>query len=300
MNSKYVLITCAHNEEDNIKKIIDSVLSQTVLPFAWIIISDRSNDGTDDIVGHYAQKNKFIEFYSIFGETSHNFCGKVNALNLGISKLEGKDYNFLGIIDADLSFSERYFENLLNKFVENSNLGIAGGNLIQYVNGKFINRMKSLNSVGGGVKFFRRECFNDTEGFIPLEHGGEDAAIEIMARMKGWEVWTFPEIEAIHYGYIGNLIGKKWKERYRFRYRRGLSYYFLGYHALFHTMRCVYRLFEKPYIIGSLFELASFFYSRLMHRQTKLPDDVVSYLRKEQMQRIKDIFFKPFLRTILF
>src|SRR5579863_6622358 len=43
----YVLMTAAYNEEANIQKTIQSVLSQTLRPKRWVIVSDGSTDGTD-------------------------------------------------------------------------------------------------------------------------------------------------------------------------------------------------------------------------------------------------------------
>jgi glycosyltransferase involved in cell wall biosynthesis len=50
----YIIITAARNEDAFIGSVIESVLSQTVHPLAWVIVSDASTDGTDDIVKRYA------------------------------------------------------------------------------------------------------------------------------------------------------------------------------------------------------------------------------------------------------
>ncbi len=40
----YVLMTAAHDEERFIERTIASVLSQTLLPQVWVIVSDNSTD----------------------------------------------------------------------------------------------------------------------------------------------------------------------------------------------------------------------------------------------------------------
>ena len=60
-NLSYVLITPARNEEAYIEKTIRSVISQTVLPKKWVIVSDGSTDQTDDIVKKYVSKNTWME-----------------------------------------------------------------------------------------------------------------------------------------------------------------------------------------------------------------------------------------------
>ena len=56
-NLTYVLVTPARNEETYIEKTIQSVVSQTIRPRRWVIVSDGSTDGTDDIVKKYAAEH---------------------------------------------------------------------------------------------------------------------------------------------------------------------------------------------------------------------------------------------------
>jgi glycosyltransferase involved in cell wall biosynthesis len=46
----YVLITPARNEREFIGACIRSVVAQELPPARWIIVSDGSTDGTDEIV----------------------------------------------------------------------------------------------------------------------------------------------------------------------------------------------------------------------------------------------------------
>ena len=58
----YILITPAYNEEAFIEDTIRSVISQTILPTKWVIVSDGSTDCTDEIVGKYLSSNSWIDF----------------------------------------------------------------------------------------------------------------------------------------------------------------------------------------------------------------------------------------------
>ena len=60
-NLKYVLITPARNEADLIEGVMQSVVSQSFLPEKWVVVSDGSNDGTDEIVQKYADQHSWIE-----------------------------------------------------------------------------------------------------------------------------------------------------------------------------------------------------------------------------------------------
>ena len=57
----YVLITPARNEAAFIEQTAQSMIAQTVLPLKWVIVSDGSTDGTDEIVMKYAAGRPWIE-----------------------------------------------------------------------------------------------------------------------------------------------------------------------------------------------------------------------------------------------
>ena len=68
MDNTYILVTAAKNEEDYIEKTIRSVISQTITPRKWVIVSDGSNDETEKIVSQYSSKHNFIQLLSIQGD----------------------------------------------------------------------------------------------------------------------------------------------------------------------------------------------------------------------------------------
>ncbi len=66
--SAYVLITPARNEAAYIEKTIHSVINQTILPLKWVIVSDGSTDGTDEIVKKYLAANPFMQLLKRGGQ----------------------------------------------------------------------------------------------------------------------------------------------------------------------------------------------------------------------------------------
>jgi len=278
----YVLITPAKNEEKNILKTIESVISQTIKPLQWVIVSDGSTDSTDAIVKGAASKYPFIVYKKNNSPSQKEFSSKVNAFNLGQKSLTVSDYQFIGNLDADVSFEKDYFEQILGKFYVNPRLGLAGGLVWEYVNGKAKPFKVSLNSVSGAVQLFRRTCFNEIGGYIPIKSGGIDSAAEIHARACGWIVETFPEYKVLHHGPM--LTGAASIQRTMFR--SGVTKYKLGYHPLFHFMSCVGRLFQKPAVLGALYFFAGYCYAALKRETIILPSHVVQFLRQEQMGRL--------------
>ena len=75
---KYVLITAARNEEAYIDKTIQSVVSQTILPEKWVIVSDGSTDRTDEIVKKYLVENHWIEFLRMPEHKNRKFAAKAH------------------------------------------------------------------------------------------------------------------------------------------------------------------------------------------------------------------------------
>src|SRR5690348_7327341 len=124
MTPAYVLITAAYNEEQFLPLTIDSVVSQTVLPQRWVIVSDASTDRTDQIVQEHAARHNFIRLLRITEPHPRNFAAQVHAINLGCASLDDCDYGFIGNIDADVSFGPDYFATLLRRFEANPKLGL--------------------------------------------------------------------------------------------------------------------------------------------------------------------------------
>ena len=214
--TKYVLISPARNEEKYIAKTMESVINQTVLPIKWVIVSDGSTDSTDQIVSWYATSHEYIQLLRVSNREKRDFSSKVNAFKAGVRQLNGLEYDFIGNLDADVSFEPDYFERVLEKFAENEKLGIGGGKVLELQNGDYKERTGDRPFVvAGAVALFRRRCYEEVGGFIPLKVGGEDSVAQISARMKGWEVKPFSELKVLHHRATGMGAGNVWGVRFR-------------------------------------------------------------------------------------
>ena len=226
LNNNYVLITAARNEEKYIDATIKSVLSQTILPKKWVIVSDGSTDHTAEIIKKYSDHSNYIEFVrrDLGSNQNTDFASKVFALNAGYERLKNFAYDYIGHLDADITFEPDYYDNVLKLFEQDPLLGIAGGYIFEPVQGNFESRpYNTERSVAGGIQLFRRKCYENIGGFIPLKMGGEDTYAEVMARMKGWNVASFKEI-IVHHHKIGSLTRGKIRECFR----KGIMDYSLG------------------------------------------------------------------------
>src|SRR3989442_13622651 len=98
MHYIYVLITPARNEAKFIELTIKSVLGQTIRPAKWVIVSDGSTDGTDDIVSKYAADHRCIELVRMPERRERNFAGKVHAFNAGYARRTALQYDMIGCL----------------------------------------------------------------------------------------------------------------------------------------------------------------------------------------------------------
>jgi hypothetical protein len=198
-------------------------------------------------------------------------------------------YDFIGMLDAELSSEPSYYQDVLAKFQNNPSLGIAGVSLHENCSGKWIQlRVSTLLSVSGAVQMFRRQCYEDIGGYMPLQGGGIDAIAEATARMCGWRSESFPDIKVLYYRPIGA------EKRYAIfsRFRKGISHHRNGNHPLFEAGKCLYRISEKPYLLGSFLVMAGYLWSWMQRNEYSVPVHVIKHLRSEQKNRLLSLIIR--------
>lgn len=99
------IITVVYNAQDTIRRTLDSVCYQTLLPFEYIIIDGKSTDNTLSIIAEYQSKFKFIKV------VSEKDNGIYDAMNKGLKLAQGE---IIGLINSD----DWYELNALNVMYE--------------------------------------------------------------------------------------------------------------------------------------------------------------------------------------
>lgn len=281
----YVLMTAAYNEEAHIEKTLQSVISQTVRPERWVIVSDDSVDRTDEIVQSYAARYDFIRFLRVTKTAGHSFHSKVAALHQGARLLEGAAYDFVGNIDGDLSLEPFYFERLLSRFQQNAGLGLTGGFVYEDDGQGFQSRWSnSAHDVGHAAQLVRRECYEAIGGYALLKYGGEDWYAQTCARMKGWRVEAIPELKIFHHRHTGTS-----SHPIRNAFRSGRLDYSFGSDPVFEVLKCLRRFREVPYFLAALTRLAGFIWPYVCREAPSVPADFMAFLREEQRSRVSGL-----------
>jgi poly-beta-1,6-N-acetyl-D-glucosamine synthase len=275
------LVTPARNEAAFIESTIRAVVAQTVRPARWIIVSDGSTDGTDDIVKAYAEKHPWIEYLRMPERRERNFGGKAIAFNTAYERLRSLDYDVIGNLDADITIEKDQFALLLQKFRENPQLGVAGAPFRDGTQ-QYDYRFTSIEHVSGACQLFRRECFEEVGGYTPVPLGGVDLIAVLTARMKGWETRSFPERVCIHHRKMGSAE----RGSLEIAFKGGMGDYRLGVHPLWQVCRAIYQGTRPPVILGGMLRFAGFFWAMARRKKKVVPVDVEAFRKREQMARL--------------
>jgi glycosyltransferase involved in cell wall biosynthesis len=279
----YVLITPARDEAQFIELTIKSVVAQTVRPVKWVIVSDGSTDGTDDIVSRYAADHPWIELVRTPERRERHFAGKVHAFNAGYARVRDLEYKVIGSLDGDISFDEDYFSFLLRKLAEDPTLGLVGtpfkDSSVETYNYRFV----GIEHVSGACQLFRRECFEAIGGYVPVKGGGVDHIALTAARMKGWKTRTFVDKVCQHHRPMGSAQSGTLTARFG----QGVKDYTFGSHPVWEFSRTVYQMTKRPFFVGGLILGAGYLWALVRRAERPIPQEMVAFRRREQMRRLR-------------
>jgi glycosyltransferase involved in cell wall biosynthesis len=282
----YVLITPARDEAEFIRLTIESVIGQSVPPRKWVIVSDGSTDGTDEIVMKYAAEHSWIELVSMPARRERHFAGKVHAFNAGYARVQNLEYGVIGSLDGDMSFDEDYFSFLLERLVSDDSLGLVGTPFREGTTPLYDRRYMSLQHVSGACQLFRRECFEEIGGYVPVKSGCIDHIAVLTARMKGWKTRSFPEKLSHHH----RPMGTAQLSMVAARFKNGGKDYAIGNHPVWECVRTVYQMTRPPLIVGGLMVGLGYAWSLIRHVERPVSRELIEFHRREQMTRLSAMF----------
>ncbi|MGE3164616.1 MAG: glycosyltransferase family 2 protein [Planctomycetota bacterium] len=281
---RYVVITPARDEEDNLPNTIASLAGQTVRPTEWVIVDDGSTDRTGQIADEAAAKYPWIR---VLHRANRGFRkaggGVMEAVYQGYDALVSRDWQFLVKLDGDLYFEPDYFERCFAEFAKDARLGVGGGVIYHVFDGREEVEKHPMFHVRGATKIYRRECWNDIEPLIIAP--GWDTMDEVKANMTGWTSRSFPDIRLRQYRFTGDADGQ-----FKTFIKNGRANYITGYHPLFMLVKCVTRIFRKPYGVAAVGLFYGFFSSYFRDVQQIEDRALIRYLRRQQLRRL---FLRP-------
>ena len=280
MNTRYVVVTPVRDEESYLPLTIESMVRQTILPQQWVIVNDGSKDSTGNIIDEAARQYPWIRAVHRKDRGFRKWgAGIIEAFYDGYNALDCKDWEYMSKLDGDLSFEPDYFESTFAKFRDNPTIGIGGGVLYRFDNGQKVLENHPKFHVRGGVKIYRRACWDGIGGL--WVGPGSDTVDEVKANMLGWTTGSFFDIHMIHHRFTGASWG-----RWGGLVKDGKIDYVSGYHPLFLTAKSIRRLVRRPYILGSV-ALVYGYISAYLQKTPRVNDpDLIRYLRRQQLAKL--------------
>jgi biofilm PGA synthesis N-glycosyltransferase PgaC len=284
----YVLVTPARNEASLIEFTIRAVLAQTVRPLRWVIVSDGSTDGTDAIVSLHAEVHDWIELVRMPLRAERHFGGKALAIRAGLERVKDLPYEVVGCLDADITFEKDYFEYLLGKLAENSELGIVGTPYKDTTSEMYDYRFVNVENVSGACQVFRRTCFEDIGGYVVAKGGAIDTIASITARMKGWRTRTFTDRVSLHH----RVIGSAQHGPVASRFNLGKRDYAIGNHPVWEIFRALYQMTKKPLLVRGLALMTGYLWAAMRRVDRPVSAELRAFRRKEQMRHLAGLVFR--------
>lgn len=284
---RYVVITPCRNEEDYLQQTIDSLAAQTVKPARWVVVDDGSTDATPDLVRAAAKEHDWIRLVQREKRPDRRVGGGVVlAFEAGLESLADQDdpidYDFLCKLDGDLRVGPRYFQTLLECMAAEPRLGTLSGKCYLVTDGEVRWEKTSDEFSLGAAKFYRRTCFEAIGGFVrEVMWDGIDCH---RCRLLGWKAASIhhTDLEIHHL----RQMGSSHKGVLHGRRRHGRGQYFMGTHPIYMLASGVYRMLEKPYIIGGL-NMMYGYVAAALRGDTRYDDPVFRrYLRRWQMAKL--------------
>lgn len=222
------VIVCCRNEEEYIKKCIESLENQKGLSgdIEILIIDGMSEDKTVEIVNEIKLKSNNIKLY--FNRQKF----KPPAVNLGFSNAKGK---YIAICDAHTTYDEYYLSNCLKILNENPEVWCSGGPIVSVGQSNFGKAvalaMSSFIGVGNAkhrfaeyegyaemacFPLFRREVIEKVgfyDEFFIINHDDEYC---YRLRKAGGKVFLSPLAKS--YYFVRNTPASLFKQYYTYGY----------------------------------------------------------------------------------
>jgi glycosyltransferase involved in cell wall biosynthesis len=277
---KYVIVSPVRDEERYIEKTLLSVIRQTARPAEWIIVDDGSSDQTPRILSEYEKAHPWLRVLHRIDRGSRiPGTGVMQAFYEGFHHLTTVDWNFIVKLDGDVGLDPDYFQRCFERFRDDPRLGICGGSMYCIQNGRLRRETHPSFHVRGPIKLYSRECWVAIGGLITAP--GWDTVDEIQANRLGWRTKTFPDLKVIHHRPTGAVQGA-WRDGVKM----GRAAYVSGYHPLFMIVKCLKRLFQRPYVYCAIAH-AYGFVSSYINRFPRVEDRAfLRYIRTQQLRRL--------------
>lgn len=202
------VVVAARNEEDNIGKCLDGLARQTYPKelHEIIIVSDNSQDRTDEIIESYSKKFPNIRLLRVDG-VPDGITPKKNAITNGIKNSKGE---IIVTTDADCEVKPTWVETMVSYFTDEigmvvgfSQFGKKGEKQSLLENFQALDFLSLMASAEGSSNLgiplaasgqnlaYRREAFEQVGGYAKVGHrvSGDDVLLlQLVKHRTKWKI----------------------------------------------------------------------------------------------------------------
>jgi glycosyltransferase involved in cell wall biosynthesis len=275
----YIVIP-AHNEENYIALMLESLTTQTLLPKKVVVVNDNSTDKTQELVDDFSTRNNWIESITIQSSKEHIPGSKViNAFYKGLETLDS-NYDIICKFDPDIILPNNYLECIVNLFKSSEKIGIVGGLAYIKKNNKWIyETISSKNHVRGPFKAYRKDCFKAIGG---LKHSiGWDTVDVLLAQYYGWKIKTDTTLKVKHLKPTGKYYNPK------SRILQGEAFYKMRYGFTITLIAAIKKGLTNLSFISFVNDLKGFYKAKTNKTEYLVSEAEGKFIRKLRWKGIK-------------
>jgi biofilm PGA synthesis N-glycosyltransferase PgaC len=285
MEARFLIISPMRNEAAHVERVARAVAAQTHPPAEWVVVDDGSTDDTASILRRLENEISFLRVHSRAADPEPvadrlAVAAAPRAFNHGLDRAGVDDWTHVVKLDGDVELPPDYFESILERYEEDAELGMAGGNLVESRGGQMVMIPIPAHHVHGAVKCYTRACFDAIGGV--QQRLGWDTIDETYARMRGFRTRNFLDIVAVHHRLHGSADGTL-----RGRARHGECAYIAHFSLLWVALRSVKIARSRPLGVSGVV----FFYGYLraaVRGVERVPDpEFRRYARWELRRRMQ-------------
>jgi poly-beta-1,6-N-acetyl-D-glucosamine synthase len=208
---RVLLVSPVRNEAAHIERVVRAMAAQTHAPARWIVVDDRSDDATLEILRRLEPQVPFMDVIEGPGLPAAPrdrlaLAAEARAFNHGLEHAALADYTHVGKFDGDVELPPDYLERILDRLAQDPELGMAGGELVEPRRGSWKRIRIPDYHVHGAMKLYTRECFTAIGGI--QERLAWDTIDETYARMRGYRTQTFGDLEGRHHRPMASADGQ--------------------------------------------------------------------------------------------
>jgi biofilm PGA synthesis N-glycosyltransferase PgaC len=281
---RILIISPVRNEEAHIERVVRALAAQELPPARWIVVDDRSDDGTLETLRRLEPEIGFLTVMEAPAPEARPVRDRLaraaapRTFNAGLATVDWREYTHVMKLDGDIELPPSYFRVLMERFAADPSLGLAGGVLVEpTADGGTRPIVIPRHHVHGALKCYTRECFERIGGM--QERLGWDTIDGTYARMHGFTTWSFTDIVSVHHRPLGSADGTL-----RGHARHGECAYIAHYTTSWVALRALKIACRRPRVVSGI----AFFYGFARagaRRVERVPDPEYRRFTRQELRR---------------